>query len=111
MFPILFLYCSLYEIFPYMAPRENTTEYLQLVANPNFVGIEPGKGWSNSKQGSHQAAALGITLGMAIVGGLITGSILWTLLLGIAGKVPVTPLLFFFGYQSNTKRSQDMCGE
>lgn len=62
---------SLYEIFPDMAPKENTTEFIEF--HKKFPDLDPGHGWSSSKQGANQIFALLITLGIAIVSGLITG--------------------------------------
>ena len=53
------------------APEDNTTELMDIQAN--LSSIEAGENWSSGRQAGMQAAALGTTVGMAIVGGLITG--------------------------------------
>ncbi|XP_060580401.1 ammonium transporter Rh type B-like [Ruditapes philippinarum] len=66
---------SLYEIFPYRAPKPDdiTNEFQRQFPS---VDVETGKGWSAGKQGGYQALALAVTLGIAIVSGFITGLIL-----------------------------------
>lgn len=64
---------SLYQIYPLMAPLENSTA----LADVNeYLTIGAGEGRSPGYQAAMQAAALGVTMGIAIVGGLITGLIL-----------------------------------
>ena len=42
--------------------------------NPGRYGdVDTGEGWSASRQAGMQAAALGMTIAMAVVGGAITG--------------------------------------
>ena len=53
-----------------MVPAANTTEYEMLSAD---LAVEPGLGRTNSSQALWQLAALGATIGIAIVGGVITG--------------------------------------
>jgi len=67
----LSIFYSKYEIFPYTVPKEGP-------AFVNFTlthgaGFEPGKGWSSGTQGGYQMLALIVTLGIAILGGIITG--------------------------------------
>ena len=50
----------------------------------HFAGIHPGQGRTGAEQGGYQAAAMAMTLVVAIGGGLVTGMILR---LPIFGKV------------------------
>jgi len=74
---------SLYRQFPARAPMENTTEFAEIKIH--FAGIQPGSGRTGAEQGCYQAAALAMTLAVAIVGGLVTGAILR---LPFFGQVP-----------------------
>ena len=65
--------CSLYEIFPAMAPAENTTEYMNLAST---YAVEPGLGRSPGTQALWQLVALIVTIGMGVASGCITGK--WT---------------------------------
>ncbi|WAR04449.1 RHBG-like protein [Mya arenaria] len=60
---------SMYEIFPYTVPATGA-DFDALVQR--YPDLEPGKGWSSGKQGGYQMLALVITLGIAIVGGILT---------------------------------------
>ena len=60
------------------APEENSTALFDIQAN--LSSVEAGEGWSSGRQAGMQAAALGTTIGMAIVGGIITGECLWGVL-------------------------------
>ncbi|XP_052804715.1 ammonium transporter Rh type B-like isoform X1 [Mya arenaria] len=64
---------SMYEIFPYTVPATGA-DFDALVQR--YPDLEPGKGWSSGKQGGYQMLALVITLGIAIVGGILTGLLL-----------------------------------
>jgi ammonium transporter Rh len=48
----------------------NSTEFLDI---KKHIDVEPGLGRTAAQQASYQIAALGVTLVVAIVGGLITG--------------------------------------
>ncbi|XP_068231565.1 ammonium transporter Rh type A isoform X2 [Palaemon carinicauda] len=65
---------SLYQIYPEMAPEENTEEFTRL---KNLLpDLEPGSGRTASTQAGLQIVALAITLGISIVGGIATGFVL-----------------------------------
>ncbi|XP_074652649.1 ammonium transporter Rh type B-B-like [Tubulanus polymorphus] len=64
---------SLYQIFPAMAPVKNSTELAEL---QKTLSVDPGLGRTAAQQALFQLATLGMTLGMALVGGAITGFIL-----------------------------------
>lgn len=67
---------SMYEIFPLMAPMENTTEFKEIQHNFNEFHLEPSIGRSSIEQGGYQMLALTVTLGISIVGGALTGLLL-----------------------------------
>lgn len=65
--------CSLYRIFPARSPLNSTSDYWNV---RQITGdIKPGSDRSGTAQGAYQIAGLGVTLVVALVGGLITGSI------------------------------------
>ncbi|CAH1797863.1 unnamed protein product, partial [Owenia fusiformis] len=64
------MYFSLYITFPARAPVFNTTELLEI---NNVFTIDAGDGRTASVQAGMQAAALAMTLVVAIIGGIITG--------------------------------------
>jgi len=64
---------SLYKIFPAMVPTEGSDEFVALSA---FLKVEPGEGRDATTQALYQLAAMGVTLGISLVGGAITGAIL-----------------------------------
>ena len=61
----------MYVFYPARAPKVGTPEYLSLTGS-----VPAGEGRTALEQSGYQLAALGVTLGVAIVGGLITGFIL-----------------------------------
>jgi|ERR1712004_4435 len=63
---------SLYKIFPAMVPEEGTPELAAL----SHLDVDPGLGRDPNTQALYQLAALGVTLGISLVGGAITGAIL-----------------------------------
>lgn len=70
---------SLYELFPARVPADNTSEYAVLSHNFTQHGygkLDPGYGRTAGGQAAFQAIALGVTIIVAIVGGVITGFIL-----------------------------------
>ena len=69
----MLLHFSYYEIFPYTAPKADSTEYAELMTDSNFAGIDPGEGWSSGKQAGRQILALAVTIGIAIGSGIFTG--------------------------------------
>lgn len=73
---------SLYRQFPARAPMAGTPEFEEIKSH--FAGIHPGQGRTGAEQGGYQAAAMAMTLVVAIGGGLVTGMILR---LPIFGKV------------------------
>lgn len=64
---------SVYEIFPTMIPENPTDEFKMKFPGLDYEG---GKGYSGKKQGGFQFLALVVTLGIAIVSGVITGFIM-----------------------------------
>jgi len=64
---------SLYEIFPARAPA-NGTELLEIQSS--LSGVVAGLGRDGVSQGGYQAAALGITLIIALITGAVTGLLL-----------------------------------
>ena len=60
----------MYELYPAMAPVANSSELLDI--NRNFT-VAPGLGRSAKLQAGYQMIALGMTLGVALIGGAITG--------------------------------------
>ena len=74
---VLCLCCSLYKIFPAMVPED--------ISNDDYfskLDVEPGLGRDANTQALYQLAALGVTLGISLVGGAITGRslLLWCLI-------------------------------
>lgn len=70
---------SLYEFFPARVPLNGTTEFTELSATYYQLGygeLAPGYGRTAGGQAFYQAIALGITMVIAIGGGIITGFIL-----------------------------------
>lgn len=61
---------SLYQQFPARAPAKNSS---QAHDNPALSLLTPGDGRSAGDQAGFQLLALGITIVIAVVGGLITG--------------------------------------
>lgn len=65
----------LYTFYPSRIPKLNTTEYFSL--NLNGTAYKDGDdGRSAVVQGGYQMAALALTLGLAIVSGLLTGALI-----------------------------------
>lgn len=70
----LYLGDKLYKFYPSRIPALNSTEYFELGFNNNTSAyFEGGAGRSALSQALFQLASLGLTLGIAIVGGVITG--------------------------------------
>ncbi|XP_013381459.2 ammonium transporter Rh type B [Lingula anatina] len=65
---------SLYQVFPARSPVENSTMLQELQAR--FSEIEAGLGRTAGEQAGYQMATLGVTLGIALLGGTITGFLL-----------------------------------
>lgn len=65
----------LYEFYPSRIPTLNSPEYLALNLQSTQYA-EGGLGRTAVEQGGYQMAGVALTLGMAIVGGIITGIIL-----------------------------------
>ena len=63
---------SLFSVFGARAPEANTTAYNELVQ----MGVQftPGEGRTAKAQAGYQIAALGVTLCISLLGGLITGT-------------------------------------
>ena len=72
----------MYTQFPARAP-----ESAAVIANDTmrYGSAEPGEGWSAGQQAGMQAASLGLSFGMAIVGGTITGG--WLLGVYLRGGI------------------------
>lgn len=64
---------SLYEIFPARTPHANTTEYARITQT---LSVDPGLGRTAGTQAAYQAAALAVTIIVAVIGGMATGFIL-----------------------------------
>jgi len=65
---------SLYKLYPARAPIDNSTKFIQLkLIAPS---IPPGEDRKAHEQALYQMACLGITILLAVVGGLITGLII-----------------------------------
>ncbi|EDO36089.1 predicted protein [Nematostella vectensis] len=62
---------GLYSVFSARAPMVNTTEYVQL--QEMGVAFTPGSGRTARLQGCYQAAGLAAAIGIALIGGLLTG--------------------------------------
>jgi ammonium transporter Rh len=60
---------SLYQQFPARAPTENNSQ----IHNTGLSFFTPGDGRSAGEQAGYQLLAVGVTLVIAIAGGLITG--------------------------------------
>lgn len=71
---------SLYRQFPARAPLAGTPEFEEI--HTHFSGIHPGSGRSAAIQGCYQAAAMAMTIIVAIGGGLVTGVIMKSPLFG-----------------------------
>lgn len=63
----------LYKLYPARSPMKNTTKLMEL---QQFASIPPGEDRTASFQALFQLACLGITLVLAISGGLVTGLII-----------------------------------
>ena len=61
---------SLYKLYPARAPLKNTTKLMEL---QTFADIPPGEDRKASIQALYQLACLGLTILIAIGGGLLTG--------------------------------------
>ena len=61
---------SLYQQFPARAPAKNSSHFQDNSGLPLFI---PGDGRSAADQAGYQLLALGVTLVIAVAGGLITG--------------------------------------
>lgn len=68
-------YDRLYIYFPSRIPQVNSTEYINKgLASTEYVNGGPGR--TAGEQAGYQLAALGVTLGIALLGGAITGAIM-----------------------------------
>jgi len=56
-----------------MAPKANSTEFIRL-KKLGLSDLQAGDGFTAKEMGGYQVAALFVTLGMALVGGIITGT-------------------------------------
>ncbi|CAL9702629.1 unnamed protein product [Knipowitschia caucasica] len=65
---------SLYEIFPNRAPVEGDPTLLKL--QQLVPGLAPGLGRTARTQALFQAAAVGLTIGVSAIGGVLTGFVL-----------------------------------
>ncbi len=65
----------MYRQFPARLPEAGPEfdKIKELLHSAGMEDIEPGHGRSASTQGAYQIAALGMTLAVAIAGGLVTG--------------------------------------
>lgn len=63
---------SLYRQFPARAPKKDTPEFGDI--QRHLADMQPGLGRTAFEQAGYQMAALGATLAVAIVGGLLTGT-------------------------------------
>ena len=61
----------LYNVFAARAPVVNSTEFFRLKGLG--VNFSPGDGRSAKQQALFQLAAVGVTVGIAVIGGLVTG--------------------------------------
>jgi len=55
-----------------MAPKNNSAEFIRL-KSLGMTDLQPGKGFTAEQMGGYQAAAVFVTLGVALIGGLFTG--------------------------------------
>ena len=61
---------SMYNLFSGMAPKKNSTEHLKLIK----LGVTVyGDGRTAKAQAGYQIAGLAVALGIAIIGGIVTG--------------------------------------
>lgn len=65
---------SLYIQYPAMAPVAGSKEFLDVYED--FSRVKPGLGRTAHKQALYQLASIGTSLGIAIVGGIIAGSVM-----------------------------------
>ncbi|MGH0157003.1 UNVERIFIED_CONTAM: hypothetical protein FKN15_040191 [Acipenser sinensis] len=65
---------SLYQTFAHRAPVEGDPRLKEL--QELIPGLNPGEGRSASKQALYQVAALGVSIGVSVAGGLLTGLVL-----------------------------------
>ncbi|CAH3195186.1 unnamed protein product [Porites evermanni] len=65
-------YDGMYNIWPGMAPEKNSTEHLKLM---NLGVTVSGDGRSAKAQAGYQIAGLAVALGIAVIGGIVTGKI------------------------------------
>ena len=60
----------MYNLFPGMAPEKNSTEHFKLI---NLGVTVDGDGRTAKAQAGYQIAGLAVALGIAIIGGIVTG--------------------------------------
>ena len=66
------IFLSLFNLWGARAPKINTTEYYDLVKMG--VPFDAGDGRSAKAQAGYQIAGLAVALGIAIIGGIVTGN-------------------------------------
>jgi len=69
--------------YPARAPPENSSEFREMKSD--FYLIQPGDNRTAGSQAMYQLATLGVTLGIALIGGSLTGLLLRV---PFFGKVP-----------------------
>lgn len=62
----------MYSVWPGMAPEKNSTEHLKLM---NLGVTVTGDGRTAKAQAGYQLAGLAVALGIAVIGGIVTGKI------------------------------------
>lgn len=67
----LFVY-RLFNIWGAMAPKANSTEFVRL-QSLGMTGLQGGNGYSAKQMAGYQIAAVFVTLGVSLIGGVITG--------------------------------------
>ena len=65
----------MYTLFSGMAPKKNSTEHLRLI---NLGVTVDGDGRTAKAQAGYQIAGLAVALGIAIIGGIVTGNELFS---------------------------------
>ncbi|XP_020893447.1 ammonium transporter Rh type A isoform X1 [Exaiptasia diaphana] len=65
-------YKGLFNIWGAMAPKANSTEFARL-QSLGIPDLEPGDGYTANQMAGYQVAAIFVTLGVSLIGGVITG--------------------------------------
>ena len=68
----ILIFLSLYQVYPALVPQNGTAEWEEF---NKIYTLEPGKGRTQRQQALWQLCTLGVTIGISLVGGMLTGEI------------------------------------